>query len=140
VNIHPKVKAASLAALALAVLAVAGDLAAGSPESAWGKALVLIIALVTPLVAGYAKSSGNWTPAGQGPKGQNVPPPVTVQTMPGVHVVVDAPANTTLAALPVSEPAAPSPPVPDAHPVEDADLPVDKSPTMEGDDSAVTRP
>jgi hypothetical protein len=75
VNLHPKVAASAWAALAVAVLAFVGELAKAYPDSTWARGALVVVGLVTPLVAGYARSSGDWS---------NEPvPPVSVVTPDG---------------------------------------------------------
>lgn len=57
-NLHPKIRAASIAALVVAVLNIVVVVAGNYPDSTWGQLALTLCSVVTPLVAGWAKSSG----------------------------------------------------------------------------------
>jgi uncharacterized membrane protein HdeD (DUF308 family) len=57
VNLHPKVRAAALAAVVVSILTVIGAVTDNLPDNQWARMVSGIIAAVIPVVAGYAKSS-----------------------------------------------------------------------------------
>jgi hypothetical protein len=56
-NLHPKIRAASIASAVMAALTVAGTVAGLWPDNKWSVAVLACANALTPLVAGYMKSA-----------------------------------------------------------------------------------